>query len=285
MDFFLSSETEGRADGILFPIRNDVDLLLNVVRQKNYGNALTSIGIFAIIMKENMYDSGGYPERRYYNKKNKEADIRLRLNYKKFCFAKTEDRLEMYKHHILQAVDIAADMAKKADCEFKKDELIDDVRKALNISKVEEKKKTKNIVIYLAGITEEKSIGLFREVVNEIDPMLDAIRAKDYGKALEEAGIFAIIMKEDSYEGNRWTDKRYYSSIKRKADVRLRINYRDFVYAKPEQRIDMYKKMILKSFEIIVNKIKNSDNEFKGEELLSDINEVLGKTEVDIYWI
>ena len=79
MEIYLSSETEGRADSLLLPIRNMVDSLLDDIRKNEYGSALTSVGVFAIIMKEEMYDSGGYCERQYYSKVRKEADIRLRL--------------------------------------------------------------------------------------------------------------------------------------------------------------------------------------------------------------
>ena len=99
MEIYLSSETEGRADSLLLPIRNIVDSLLDDIRKNEYGSALTSVGVFAIIMKEEMYDSGGYCERQYYSKVRKEADIRLRLNYKSFCNAEPEKRVELYKQH------------------------------------------------------------------------------------------------------------------------------------------------------------------------------------------
>ena len=90
MEIYLSSETEERADSLLLPIRNIVDSLLDDIRKNEYGSALTSVGVFAIIMKEEMYDSGGYCERQYYSKVRKEADIRLRLNYKSFCNVRTQ---------------------------------------------------------------------------------------------------------------------------------------------------------------------------------------------------
>ena len=93
MEIYLSSETEGRADSLLLPIRNMVDSPLDDIRKNEYGSALTSVGVFAIIMKEEMYDSGGYCERQYYSKVRKEADIRLRLNYKSFCNAEPEKRV------------------------------------------------------------------------------------------------------------------------------------------------------------------------------------------------
>ena len=52
MEIYLSSETEGRADSLLLPIRNMVDSLLDDIRKNEYVSALTSVGVFAIIMKE-----------------------------------------------------------------------------------------------------------------------------------------------------------------------------------------------------------------------------------------
>ena len=44
MEIYLSSETEGRADSLLLPIRNMVDSLLDDIRKNEYGSALTSVG-------------------------------------------------------------------------------------------------------------------------------------------------------------------------------------------------------------------------------------------------
>lgn len=193
MEIYLSSETEGRADSLLLPIRNMVDSLLDDIRKNEYGSALTSVGVFAIIMKEEMYDSGGYCERQYYSKVRKEADIRLRLNYKSFCNAEPEKRVELYKQHVSRALEIAADKAKSADPEFQRDKLVYDVRQAFGLTEKEEVK-NKSTVIYLAGETEEKAVKCFREVMQVVDPMLDEIRARSYGNALRELGIFAVII-------------------------------------------------------------------------------------------
>lgn len=75
-----------------------------------------------------------------------------------------------------------------------------DVRQAFGLTEKEEKVKNKSTVIYLAGETEERAVKCFREVMQVVDPMLDEIRARSYGNALRELGIFAVIMKESSYE-------------------------------------------------------------------------------------
>jgi hypothetical protein len=67
--------------------------------------------------------------------------------------------------------------------------------------------------------------------------------------------------------------------------VKLRINYQKFVYGELEDRINMCKELILRAFEIIVEKIQKKNQEFKGEELLSDINTALGGVEKNLYWV
>ena len=285
MEIYLSSETEGRADSLLLPIRNMVDSLLDDIRKNEYGSALTSVGVFAIIMKEEMYDSGGYCERQYYSKVRKEADIRLRLNYKSFCNAEPEKRVELYEQHVSRALEIAADKAKIADPEFQRDKLVYDVIQAFGLTEKEEKVKNKSTVIYLAGETEERAVKCFREVMQVVDPMLDEIRARSYGNALRELGIFAVIMKESSYEESCWKEKRYYSATKTAAEVRLRINYRNFVFAKPENQINMYKELIIRAFEIAVERIQKIDKQFCGEELLCDVNKALGAVKRNLYWV
>lgn len=276
MKIFLGSETEGRANCLLFPIRKTIDSLLDIIRKKNYGSALTDIGIFSIVMKEEMYDSGGYPERKYYSRVNGDADIRLRLNYNMFCNAKPEDRVEIYKRHILKAFVIAATKAKAADYSFEKEALINDVEQLLELQEVQEKEKKKGTIICLAGETEEKAIECFRETMQVVDPLLDEIRRRNYGSALRELGIFAIILKSETYEEVS-LERRYYSSTKKCAEVKLRINYKKFVYGKLEDRVNMCKELILEAVDIVVKKIQKKDKEFMGERLLNDIQEALGE--------
>lgn len=193
--------------------------------------------------------------------------------------------MELYKQHVSRALEIAADKAKGADPEFQRDKLVYDVRQAFGLTEKEEKVKNKSTVIYLAGETEERAVKCFREVMQVVDPMLDEIRARSYGNALRELGIFAVIMKESSYEESCWKEKRYYSATKMTAEVRLRINYRNFVFAKPENQINMYKELIIRAFEIAVERIQKIDKQFCGEELLCDVNKALGAVKRNLYWV
>lgn len=92
-------------------------------------------------------------------------------------------------------------------------------------------------------------------------------------------------MKESSYEESCWKEKRYYSATKTVAEVRLRMNYRNFVLAKPENQINMYKELIIRAFEIAVERIQKIDKQFCGEELLCDVNKALGVVKRNLYWV
>lgn len=124
MDIFLGAEIEGPATSKWFELQKEFSTLLLGIRDVDYGTALTSIGIISIIMRPMFFEEGGYPERRYYSRKKREADIRLRLNYQAFVTADIATRRKIYVAHILESVRIAGE---KAGNEFDFERLIFDI--------------------------------------------------------------------------------------------------------------------------------------------------------------
>ena len=129
MDIFLSAEIEGRAESKWFILQKEFSEKLKKLSEYNYGDNLTSIAIISIIMREEFFEDWAYKERKYYSKKNKEADIRLRINYKKFIIAKEDERRKIYFDHILESIRIAGE---KAGSDFRLDNLLSDVNYLLN---------------------------------------------------------------------------------------------------------------------------------------------------------
>lgn len=129
MEIVLSAETEGPAASKWFELQKEFSPLLSQVSMANYGESLTSIGIITILMREEFFEDGGYKERRYYNKKRKEADIRLRLNYVDFLRANKERQREIYTAHILECIRIAGENAGR---DFELERLLSDVKQLLN---------------------------------------------------------------------------------------------------------------------------------------------------------
>lgn len=135
MEIFLSAEIEGPAKNKWFELRKEFSEALSVLRDEDYGEALTDIGIISIILRPEFFEDDGHKERRFYSAKRKEADIRLRIEYTDFVKANKEMRKRIYAAHILESVRIAANKAgiaaKKAGTEFDGERLLRDVERLL----------------------------------------------------------------------------------------------------------------------------------------------------------
>ena len=128
MEIFLGAETEGPATRKWFDLQKEFSVLLAEIKDEDYGDSLTSIGIISIIMHPEYFDGDGYKERKYYSRKKKEADIRLRINYTDFVNASKETRKGIYISHILEAITIAGN---KAGDGFDLSRLLLDVKRLL----------------------------------------------------------------------------------------------------------------------------------------------------------
>ena len=128
MEIFLGAEIEGPATSKWFDLQKEFSELLGELKDESYGDSLTSIGIISILMHPEYFEGEGYKERRYYSRKNKEADIRLRINYTDFVNANKEIRKAIYISHILEAITIAGN---KAGDGFDLNRLLFDVQRLL----------------------------------------------------------------------------------------------------------------------------------------------------------
>lgn len=129
MDIFLSAEIEGPITNKWFNLQKIFSEKLRKINDRNYGDNLTSIAVISILMREQFFEDGGYKERKYYSVKRKEADIRLRIDYKDFMKASAEKREMIYRNHILESIQIAGEKAGKG---FDTKRLLSDVEKILS---------------------------------------------------------------------------------------------------------------------------------------------------------
>ena len=105
MTFFFSCEAYGPACGYIKAIQTEFEKKLSKLSDKNYGDELIDIGIISICMPENFYEDGAFAERRLFQRKQKSADIRLKIDYKTFKRGPEEKRREMYKEHVIQSIE------------------------------------------------------------------------------------------------------------------------------------------------------------------------------------
>ena len=126
MIFFLSNE--GSAPGCTFlnPLMLEFEKRLELLKDKNFGEELSSISIISVIMSDEYIE--GYPERKLFQRKQKSADIRLHIDFNKFVRSKPEVRRQMYVQHILDSIDT---LRNKVSKDYKFDELYNDVKNIL----------------------------------------------------------------------------------------------------------------------------------------------------------
>ena len=129
MTFFLSCESQAPGAGLLMQYHNLTQPLLNTLSNRDYGPELTEISIITIFLSDELLKDGGYPERRLFLRKERAADLRLRLNYRQFLTATPNARVELYCSHILDSIDA---LRKKVSRDFRFHDLVRDVKALLD---------------------------------------------------------------------------------------------------------------------------------------------------------
>lgn len=129
MDFFLGAE--GCAPGTTFwrPLEREFSKKLEILKDSYYGDELTKISIISIILPPEYFSDGGFKERRVFFRKTHDADIRLRIDYHSFVYAKPSERREIYKQNI---VDSIMTLKRKVSKKYLFNQLLSDVDSALN---------------------------------------------------------------------------------------------------------------------------------------------------------
>lgn len=120
------------AAGYLARTGKQVEKKLKVLNGKNYGEELKEITIISICLPKSYYQDGDFQERRLFKRKERYADIRLRLCYEDLKKSNDENKYNMYVEHILLSLET---LRKKVSKDFKLDELITDVYMILNEQK------------------------------------------------------------------------------------------------------------------------------------------------------
>lgn len=93
-----------------------------------YGYEFRDIGIITMILSE---DLDHVLERKFISRKNKEVDIRLRINYKKFVESDENQQFILYVKNIIDSIKVV-NGRKKGD--FNGEKLIDDILSTLGLS-------------------------------------------------------------------------------------------------------------------------------------------------------
>lgn len=143
MRLFLSGELNDDVADDVFIISKEIDEKLKFITEENagleddttYGDEFKGIGIIPMILSDNF--GKYYNERRYISRKRKDADIRLRINYKRFKKAKFEKKRLIYIKNIMNSIDVVIEKSKG---DFKGEKLKEDILKALDVTPEQLKK-------------------------------------------------------------------------------------------------------------------------------------------------
>ena len=129
MKIFLGAESQAPAADMLSRLNRIVSREMLTLDAKDYGRELNDIAIIVILLQNERYEDGGFPERRLFQRKKCAADVRLRMNFEQFLRSSPESRYDLYSSHIINSIE---SLRKKVSREFKFDELVQDVTKILN---------------------------------------------------------------------------------------------------------------------------------------------------------
>ena len=126
---------------------------------------------------------------------------------------------------------------------------------------------------FLSSITSGPATSRWRPLEQEFSQKLSLLKDSFYGDELTEICIISIILPEEFLEEEGWRERKLFHRKTQDADIRLKIDYRSFVYTTPEKRRALYKRHIIDSILTLKNKVSKA---YQFEQLLADVESALG---------
>lgn len=134
MKLFITIEAERAEETGIDNIMTEVRKKLSFLSEDTdaYGTEFNDISIIPVCVSEEMWQTLGWKERKLISRNKKEADIRLKMDYHRFINETDKNKYLLFTDIIIKSVCIVNDKSKG---DFKGDKLINDILKALDISK------------------------------------------------------------------------------------------------------------------------------------------------------
>ena len=126
MKIFLSGETSFNANEpfrrLLMEMNKKLKSFIEADENDDtYGAEFKSIGIITMILSDDLAKT---PERKLINRKKKEADIRLKIDYYKFVNSNADTQFFLYLKNIIESIKVVNEKKKEG---FNGDKLIEDI--------------------------------------------------------------------------------------------------------------------------------------------------------------
>ena len=139
MELFMTIETQADVDDILGAIFWETKCQLSFITDKeagleevdNYGTEFRLISVIPTCLDDQFWEASGWKECKQIWRKKKEADIRLRMDYDRFVRETPENQRLMFIDIIVKSIQAVQEKSKG---DFRGNELIADILKALNIT-------------------------------------------------------------------------------------------------------------------------------------------------------
>ena len=139
MELFLTIEAQNAKETGLAEICFQVNKQLSFITDKNlglqdennYGQEFRLISIIPFCVDDGYLDALGWKERKQIWRKKREADIRLRMDYKRFIRETPENKKLMFIERIISSLKVVIE---KANDDFAGERLIKDILMALQVS-------------------------------------------------------------------------------------------------------------------------------------------------------
>ena len=101
---------------------------------------------------------------------------------------------------------------------------------------------------------------------------LETLREKDYGDELKSIAIISIIVPTSFYDEGGYKERKLYKRKTKEADIRLRIDYNEFIHASEEERLNIYNNHIVQSIRTLQKKL---EPDFDYPRLEEDVKQAL----------
>ena len=111
---------------------------------------------------------------------------------------------------------------------------------------------------------------LLVDLRREFSKKLSLLDNKNYGDELVEIAIISMILPDYYY--NEVKERKLFKRKTSEADIRLKIDYEQFIRAKPDKRRQIYYDHIIQSLETLRNKVSAN---YQFDTLMKDVKEVL----------
>ncbi|WP_242218424.1 Imm44 family immunity protein [Bacillus cereus group sp. BfR-BA-01380] len=118
MEFFISGEVDKSVSEYFNKIRREMEKKLQNLQEKNYGSAVNGISIIPIIVPPDLLQLGFFEERRLFQRKEKDCDYRLQINFQKFLNGDKENRKLLLIKNLIETIRSIGTKSKKAKLDF-----------------------------------------------------------------------------------------------------------------------------------------------------------------------